>query len=319
MSSSTLSSRTQLGRVVAFLALVGIVLWGLGEVFQRVAARLDYNVPKIDDMMSLRGDDSDVVVLGNSMMQQSYNPEVVEQETGLTSYSLASGGQGLLASQMFLHHYLRYNDKPSLVVVGVSVNLPAGGYGVRPQGLLLLDADEQSRFESLRRDLSGEATPRSVWVFNRLKAYLYRQAVESLIKYAVLGESRVPRIVRGHVAIDFATPGIPATSERVQAGIEEAALVSLLDACEELELPVLLVEPPSSPSAAEHAVGRDEVLAIVEREAAQRQGVNFVSYERWAVHDGEWFSLNHLNARGAERMSREVFAPLVSDALRGEP
>ena len=131
MSSSTSSSDTTQPpsrngrwsryalRAAAFLALVAIVLVLLGEALEATMLALDANYPKIAQMMALRGEHNDVVYLGDSTTLESVNPAVIDEQLGIQSYNLATGGQSAVESEVVLREYLAHNERPRLVVLGL--------------------------------------------------------------------------------------------------------------------------------------------------------------------------------------------------------
>ncbi len=303
-------------RTLLFLGLaLGMVL-ATGEPLQALTLRLDPNVPKILEMLSLQGRQDDVVFLGNSTVLDSVNPQVIKDDLGLSSYNLATGGQNLLESRLVLENYLEHNQAPRLVALGIYVNKAPWGCLLNPNVFLGLSPSSRREAKRAYEEYCGEPLPRSYSLFNRFKAYRFRNTIDSAIKFLIAGESRVPTFIQGHLAMDYSREVV--LDGQHETRINQAALDAFLSLCRERRISVFLFEPPGSPGYSAMSQGREQVLDALEERVGRAPVLAFRSFsdqQRLDYPDNEWLSMNHLNARGARRFTHEQMVPAIQSLL----
>ncbi len=306
-------------RALVFFALVVLTLLVLGEVLEEVMFRLDYNYPKVRQMMALRGERHDVVYLGDSTTLEGVNPAIVDEQLDVSSYNLATGGQSPIEAEIVLRHYLAHNDRPRLVMLGVYINQPGSEDvtgAINPNVYLRLTDSLKELYHRRVNEATGEPLPLSFRLFNVVKAYRYRTAVDRLVKFIVAGRSRIPELIQGHVTFDFTRGANLGVGHSVRT--ELRCLDDLLALCKDKGMPVLMFEPPNHPGRSELSRGRadflDELLSYTDVEST----VVFRSYNdegSLQYAKDEWFGLDHLNRRGAARFTREQIVPYLAQYL----
>lgn len=286
-----------------FFAGLFCLLALVSEVFSRITMKLDYNEPKVRQVMAMTDQSYEALYLGNSMVMQAVNPDVIEGETGISGFNLALGGAGFLEMELLLEDYLEKNQKPKLLVYGISINRGAESESIRPSVLFSLPAEIRSRFNTV----SQERELPDNWLHlqaSRLPVFRYRAAPERLLKYLVQGQTRVPTWINGHLALGFSYQGTVSFPSH-EAGLDEQGLVSFLAFCRARSIEVVLIECPNSQVYNDSATGRPEVLAKLQVVAGS---VPFISYNEdvSAYKHDDWVGLNHLSAQGARSFSKNL-------------
>ena len=80
---------------------------------------------KVYDMITLKQQNYELLVLGNSMALDGIDTEYLTNN-GISSYNLALGGDHVSTSLLILNEYLQHNSKPKVVVVGLSSAIGRG-------------------------------------------------------------------------------------------------------------------------------------------------------------------------------------------------
>lgn len=333
MSSSTSSSRPdearstastaatgagrRIRRLLVFVALLAVVFIILGQILEAAALNIEQGAAKVRDVMQLKGQQCDVVYVGDSTVLEDVNPAVVDEALGIRSYNLGTGGQTSVATELVLRHYLSRNAKPRLVVMSVFINREdvVGPF----IGADVYAALSQEHRELYRRYLESRGTPLPLtWRIGAVfKAYNYRGAIAPIIKFLIAGRSRIPRFIQGHMAFDFSRP--------IELGLTHDAMLDpaefqrVVDLCIEEKLPLLIFEPPNNPGYSERTRGREKVVAYLESLPKTYDSIQYRSFNDAGSLDyalDEWAARNHLNAKGAIRFTGEQIVPYVRDFLK---
>ena len=325
MSSSTSSSEPGRVRpgwawVLGFLLVNAVVLFASGVVLERLALRFDYNVEKWREVMTMEGADYDIVVHGNSVTMQSWDPTVVDEVTGRSSYNLASGGQGWVSGELVLSHWLEQNEAPDWVVLGVFINRPDDGTSLAPEIWDYLSSDARR----LYRRRVAEAGGGRLWswqAFNAVPAFRYRRVIDEVVKYVRAGESRTGFLRRGFLGTRYHPPSPVVAAGEVDGSVDIEALSRVIDVAEASGARVLLYEPPNHPGRSERNPNREETLSAVQALVASRDTVvAFRSFvDGSALEWTEWSGEDHLNVAGAERFGIEQLGPWVRDVVNDAP
>jgi hypothetical protein len=301
-------------RAAAFALLVAATLWITGELLESLAMSLDFDLLKVREMMSLQGETNDILYLGDSTTLDAVNPAVVDEILGTRSYNCASGQQRLSASEMILRHYLKNNARPRLIVYGLFVNSPRGGSHVNLAVYESLGPDLRRLYCQRMLEQRGNPVTWSDAAINSIKAYRYRDAIAYGIKYLIMGEKRRPKFVQGHLAIEMSRSIGSEAAREVLA--EPPGIGGLLQYCADQRLPLLIFEPPNTPGYSADTKGRGEVLAYLQAGVRQDPLVAFRSFNdegSLPYASDEWYVLNHLNAKGAIRFTREQLVPYIRE------
>lgn len=105
-------------KIVTFVLLTGLLV---GMVNECLKPKYFYNQmwPSTNtylDFYDLEKDSTDVLFLGSSHAMCSFNPQVIYDEYGITSYNLASEQQSLVVSYYWLREALKYQSPQAVVL-----------------------------------------------------------------------------------------------------------------------------------------------------------------------------------------------------------
>ncbi len=303
-------------KIAAFVAVNLGVIWGVGLALEQLALRFDYNVPKVQEMMALQGQSFDTIVLGNSVAQQSFDPTVVDPIAGTHSYNLATGGQGFLAAELILRQYLRYNEAPERLIIGVFINRGSDGADLSPEIWSQLDSIERGMYRERYPFYEEARLPLSFPVFSAVPAFRYRRSLNEGAKYLVAGDARVAEYRRGFLATRYHLSAAP-HFDTVIGELDAPGLKRLVDVATEAGMDVLLYEPPSHPGLSQLNPSREAQLAEVEQIARDNPRIlSFRSFNDDAgltyAHE-DWSGANHLAVEGAEKLCTEQLGPWLED------
>ncbi len=302
-------------KMAAFVAVNLVVVWGAGLALERLALRFDYNVPKVREMMALQDQSFDTIVLGNSVAQQSFDPTVVDPIAGSSSYNMASGGQGFLSAELILRQYLRHNEAPERVVIGVFVNRGSDAAALSPEIWTWLESPERALYRERYPIYEESWVPLSFPVFNAVPAFRYRKALDEGFKFLVAGDTRVAEYHRGFLATRYHLNG-PPHLDPVEAVLDAEGLLRVIDVATAAGADVLLYEPPSHPGLSELTPARAEILAELEKIA--RDNPRILGFQSFNDDSGltyaheAWSGTNHLTVGGAERLCIEQLGPWLA-------
>ena len=301
------------GQTFAVACLTALSFWVVGVALEQVAVRLDANVAKARILARVEGESYDLLFLGDSTTLDGVSPPDVDAVAGTHSFNLATGGQSLLASQAVLRDHIARNAVPQWVVLGLFVNRRADEGLISGDLYYSLESGAREWYRNASSELEGSSRGAGFYLFNRLRAYRYRQATGSLLKWLARGDSPPLAFERGHLVLDYSAPAELGPPH--EAGINEAAFASLLKYCRDQGIAVAIFEPPNHPGYSELSIGREATL-IAMRKIASRYGVEFRSFnDEESLNYGteEWLGSNHLNRRGAARFSRGQLGPFVAE------
>jgi hypothetical protein len=228
---------------------------------------------------------------------------------------LASGGQGFLSAELILRQYLRHNQAPERVVIGVFVNRGSDAAALSPEIWTWLEAPERALYRERYPIYEETWVPLSFPVFNAFPAFRYRKALDEGFKYLVAGDTRVAEYHRGFLATRYHLNG-PPHLDPVTAELDTEGLLRVIDVATAAGADVLLYEPPSHPGLSELSPARAEILA--ELEQITRDNPRIVGFQSFNDDSGltyahdEWSGTNHLTVVGAERLCTEQLGPWLA-------
>ncbi|MEM9601991.1 MAG: hypothetical protein AAGA11_03965 [Pseudomonadota bacterium] len=307
-----------LWRFMAALCCSVIMVFLAGVVLERASNHLDPSYPNIKSAFQMRDRSFDLVVLGDSTTSQGVNPVAALEGSDWSGFNLASPGANFLSMKSALRHYLKYNEPPSLVAVGVYVNIDGLDNGLSPNVYFGLDSDDRKLVVSEFKKLGVNPIDWKFELLNRIGAYRHRGAIELILKYVVTGAARVPEFINGHLALTdrlFGPPRLPASNV---AGFKLAMLRDLLQFARERGIKVVLFEPPNTPGFSDLTIGREAVLKEIDSIVSDGLAVGFASFNdagRFPFDYSEWINVNHLNSVGASRFSKELLGPWIIQTL----
>jgi hypothetical protein len=317
MSSSTLpSERAGAGRILAAVAVAAVAVWAAGALLEMATLRYDFSEPKVVESLALQNQQLDAVFLGSSVVEEGVDARAIDETLSTHTYNLAFGGASILSSELQLRQFLTHNPKPKLVVLGLYIDQPEQSAGILPT--LYFGLSRPLRDFYKQRLLADEGTPldRGFEVFSRIPAFRYRAVIDLLIKAAASKEDQRPRFVQGQARVGFSRQPVVIGVRVHDSALSLVGLRHFLEFCSEQGLRVFLFEPPTHPGYSALTRDRAQMLTQVNDLLRGDANVTFQSFNDDAIayQPSDWVNLNHLNERGAKKLSARLaqsIAPLL--------
>jgi hypothetical protein len=317
MSSSTLpSERAGAGRILAAVAVAAAAVWAAGALLEMATLRYDFSEPKVVESLALQNQRLDAVFLGSSVVEEGVDARAIDETLSTQTYNLAFGGASILSSELQLRQFLTHNPKPKLVGWGLYIDQPEQSAGILPTLYFGLSPPLRDFYK--QRLLADEGTPldRGFVVFSRIPAFRYRAVIDLLIKAAASKEDQRPRFVQGQARVGFSRQPVLIGARVHDSALSLVGLRQFLDFCREQGLRVFLFEPPTHPGYSALTRDRAQMLTRVNDLVRGDASVTFQSFNDDAIayQPSDWVNLNHLNERGAKKLSARLaqsIAPLL--------
>ncbi len=250
-----------------------------------------------------------ILVLGNSRAENSFDPRILHEVSGMKTFNLAWPGSGLELQLALLKTYLRHNREPQYLIQEVNVrSLQDEPKELFETGSLLRLISEPDLFQTLAGidptyvrhrylPLSGLNDTRSVGlaVLGVLGKHRREELCEGFLPLCHEWSMELELFKRQHPdGISYGTDG---TGRKT--------LSALLDLCRQKGIEVILVCTPEYHERQALVRNRVAVLEIIASLATQRQ-VQFWDYSSDPIcRTTNWFwNSIHLNDRGATEFSK---------------
>lgn len=320
-------------RVVIFALLAGFVITVLNYVItpKKYFEDLWPTTATFKGFYKMDRDSVDVLFLGSSHAAAAFNPQVIYDKYGITSYNLASEQQNLVVSYYWLKEALNY-QKPSAVVLDTFML-----YAFDPsEPLNTSESFTRMAMDAMRwSDVKWEAIHDICRLdeSQTVNSYIFRN-VRFHNRWMDLSENDFKFIsLENH----YELKGFSALSQRGTVGYDhEPILISNLDAyaepeilmmqyldkivtlCNDNEIDLILTKTPSS--------GWDENRHNAIWQYANENSLEFCDFNEYIAYDGSGFNwandMNddwHTNIWGAKRVSKYMAQLLHDDyAVEGE-
>lgn len=301
-----------------------------------VAAQLDF----VGDAARSEAIGRDVLCFGDSVVKFGVLPRLIEQETGLRAFNLATAGHPAPVTLALFRRALEAGARPRAVIVDFkpllqeserpSLPLMARAAGLR-DGLALARAAGDA-------DLFGEFA--ASWALPTARD---RQAIRAAIRAALLGlpdpdraETEARRrnwaVNRGAQALPInplaaSTAAFPNEAPNLRPGwschpVNAATIDAFLRLAAEHRVPVYWLLTPIHPRLQEgrESLGLDEALSrfVRRRARAAGRGVTVVDARRLGLDPDLFVDATHLDRRGAAALT-DALAGFLLGARPGEP
>jgi hypothetical protein len=266
---------------------------------------------------------AEIVISGSSRALNHFDPRVIHDETGLSTFNIGINGSQTDMQVAVLKTYLKHNARPSLVVHSLdSFTFVTSRDGVWFPGQYLPYLKEDAIYQAL------SVVDADTWKARYLPMYGY--AVEDMNFTWLTGVAglmgRNPKEDRylgfqprqAQWTGDFAR-----FKDGKQAGVEFKIepqgvrdFEELMGLCKELDIPVLLVYSPVYYEMQDLEINRDQIFGRF-KDVAQRYGAQLWDYRRSPISFRKDYFVNseHLNADGAAVFSAEFGAALAGSGL----
>ena len=322
-------------RLCAFLLVLCVVFAGLNylmvntNTFMRLALHELYTSQQ----------NIDLLVLGSSVAYLSFDPAVLEAQTGLHTFTLGSGNQPLVATEALLREVLATNH-PKACIYAMHWNVltqPARGTPFYNYPVLDALRPSWNRLGFLLQAYPGELLLRGLVPFTRadekrdLNRNLTVKRSAAFREYApsVNDSEKLRYVGQGFVAGTPQVPGqigpvslyMPPQSASISLTLNEDALSHLLALkrlCEANGIALLLCATPT-PMASMATLNRQDEITALYREVAKRTALPMLDYNLWKqpLGDADFCDDTHMSVQGAAQFSASVGSVLWR-ALEGD-
>ena len=248
--------------------------------------------------------EEDLLVVGSSRAIHHYNPEILEDETGLSVYNAGTDGNGILLFYMQLCNILRHHT-PKFIIYDFQYSFD-------------LSADDHSKYLNLQKPFYGQ----NQQVDSVFLAVDWRNKYKNLSQ-AYIHNSKLPQYIsdfirplepniKGYKPLNGQmTPGqFQATSYQTLDvdSVKRDYINSYIRLCREHEVGLaFVVSPLYFPSDKNVTV---EPIAQIARENGVRM-LDFSDSDAFLGNDSLFVDPTHLNAAGADLLTK-----MVADSLR---
>jgi hypothetical protein len=266
-----------------------------------------------------------ILVSGSSRALNHFDPRVIRDRTGLTTFNIGMNGSQTDMQVAVLKTYLKHNAKPSLLVHSLdSFTFVTSHGGVWFPGQYLPYLKEDAIYQAL------SAVDPDTWKARYLPLYGY--AVQDMNFTWLTGVAGLMgRNPRENRYLGFEprqaqwTGDFARFREEKRAGVEFKIepqgvrdFEALMGLCKELGIPVLLVYSPVYYEMQDLEINRDEIFGRF-KDVSRRYGAALWDYRRSPISFRIDYFVNsqHLNAEGAAVFSADFGAALATSGLVG--
>ena len=302
-------------RFTAFLLIAAVIFAGLDRLFTRKTLDGWWNITtKTHGFFNTEEDTLDVVFCGSSHAYASFNPLVIGEETGLSSYVIATQKQPLWATYYYIKEAIE-RQKPSLIVLDLFAFSLQDEYADEATNYTFTDDFPfgRNKLEMIKHAAAPEDRFSLLFKFAKYHtrwselteddfSYNPKELRDYLYGYCMLtatSDDIVPNEIGNPIAIP--------SSEK-----NELWLIAIIDLCYENGTNLLLVKTPMNDTSEERG------YFMRAAEIAEMEAVPFISYNELFDEIGldfktDFYDRAHLNWRGADKFSRYFAKTALAD------
>lgn len=167
-------------------SLIIVVLFlGLNVLYLQILKQTDWSLSKVSRIKQFENKDFDYIFLGASLTLDGIDAEYLVEQ-GINAYNFGTQGTSIRSSYIQLQHYLKNNQKPKVVILGIG-SLSKSYKDYKHEFTISLP------YEYLYFDTE--------WRFDNLPMVKFRGAAIENLKQLVSKEHREAEFVRGQLRI----------------------------------------------------------------------------------------------------------------------
>lgn len=290
-----------------------LILAGLSGIFVRKSLAKPWNMSvKVNGFYNEEENSMDVMFFGSSHMYCTVDPVLLEEQSGLKSYILATQEQPVWVSYYYMKEALK-TQSPKIMVFEVNMMVQEDEYGEESTIHSAIDPIKLSKNKVEMVYASVPPGQRRHYIFNIMK---YHVRWEELEKEDFVQDYLDERdAYRGYVRLEQVTPIEERDDLRdvteIGQPIEKAMvyLNKIIDLAEEEGFKLILIKSPSNAT-----VEEKQIYNAAEELAIQR-GVTYIDYnmlyDELALDlETDFYDRRHLNDKGVAK-----FTPYFADFL----
>ena len=268
--------------------------------FLKIVQKFEWNFSKAKKISELKNQQVDLLILGNSLSFDAIDAKVLEQEN-IKAYNLALGGANIKANIIQLENYLKTNNNPDKIFIGLSSTIWDD-----------LDGEESIpiiEYFYSKAKVSYRELPmvKFKWLANevikRIVSKSHREA------YVYNGQFRTNKVIRDNSQYNLKMDSI-FNEEKYGNAIYLNRIDSI---CRSENIKLIIAEMPGNKEK-QNAIPIGP-LTYTNQQGLQSQIYNFNNYQFATLLDPatDWLTVSHLNINGSKKFTEELIRRGVFD------
>ena len=274
-----------------------ILLMLLNGIYLLVLGIFSPGFKKVHEISKFRNQSYKLLVLGNSMALDAIDAQYLSQR-GLDSYNLAVAGDHVSTSLMLLEEYLQNNEKPEVVLIGLS---SAIGQSYLNKVPFKNPEVEFFYHPSWKANITSPPLLNFQWLF------------VDLLKIIISKDHRNAQLVRGQWKTKKVIPDYSVFKEMTNKNTDysDPYLSKIIELCQNNGIKVILVELPGANS------NRNSLPFTFETKKASIGNItvyNLNSYEiasKIIDPEKDWLAPDHLNQFGGQKITAFLLEHII--------
>jgi len=279
-----------------FLALVIL----LNLMYLLVLVLFSPGFKKIYQISQIRNQKFEVLALGNSLALDGIDAEYLTKN-GINTYNLAVAGSHVATSLLILEDYLKHNQKPKLVIVGLSA-----AYGKAYLNKVPFNNPEVEFFyhPNWKENITNPPLMNFQWL-----------SVD-LLKIIISKDHRNATLVKGQWKTKKTIPDNTVYKGNSNSVIDytDPYLSKIVDLCRKNRINIILTELPGSNNT------RNDLPFVYEATLKDNTKFPVFNLNNYAISSGiidsskDWLGVNHLNQFGGEKITRYLLENVIHNS-----
>ena len=260
---------------------------------------------KTHTISTFKSKNYELLILGNSMALDGIDAEYLSQN-GLNSYNLALAGDHVSTSLLILDNYLKNNDKPKMVIIGLSSAIGRGYLNKVP-----FKNPEVEFFynPSLVSNIKNPPILNFQWL-----------AVD-MFKIVISKDHRNANLIRGQWKTQKVIPDNTTFKSMAQPNITYTNdfLFKIIEKCENQGIKVILVELPGS-NTNNNCLPFEYSVELGNKKTKTVYNLNNYEISSNLIDPStDWLAPDHLNEKGAKKITEFLNNHVIKKELNLTP
>lgn len=280
------------GLLIVLNLLYLALLFGFSPVFK-----------KASEVSNLKNQKYELIAFGNSMAADGIDAELLSKK-GINSYNMAINGSHVSTSLMLLDDYLKYNEKPKMVLIGLSSALGRGYLnGVPFQNPEVEFFYHPSTLSNVKNPPLLNFQWLAVDMLKIIASKDYRNA------QTIRGQWKTKRVVEDHSTYKQNAPPTFLYSNPYLSKIAEK--------CAKEKIRLVLVELPGSNSR-RNSLPFTYTFKLDNGQSQTVYNLNNYKVASSILDSKDWLAADHLNENGAGKMTAFLYNQVIKKEMKGD-
>ena len=281
-------------------ALALLILVVINVIAFVVLLKVNPMIKKVYESANFKNKKYDLLVFGNSMTVDGIDCEYLTQK-GIDSYNLATNGSHMCSSLLQLKKYLKHNQKPKAIIIGLPSATGQSLLNKVPYSNPLVDFFYEP---SLEHCILNPPPVNLRWLY-----------VESL-KIVVSKAHRESKIVRGQ----WKSPKVIADDstfkdKKTEFQYDNADFQEFIKICKDNGIHVIPIEMPGS-NENRNSLPYQYQINLADHSQLQLYNLNNYNISKNIIDPKiDWLAHDHLNQTGGEKLTAFVYANILKTQL----